>query len=99
MRFLKAPAMLLLCMCALVGQAQEGRAGESAPQADTVSSQVATGNAGTEKVKKVCKTSVVTGSRFKQRVCYTQAEWDEIDLAHQDKMRDIDRQPVGHREP
>lgn len=97
MKFVKLPVVLSLCLVASTGLAQADRAGQ--PPADNARTQTLAADAGAQKGKKVCKTSVVTGSRFKQRICYTQAEWDEIDLAHQDKMRDIDRQPVGHRDP
>ncbi|WOX04787.1 hypothetical protein [Microbulbifer pacificus] len=45
----------------------------------------------------VCKITEVTGSRFKRRLCYSQAEWDAIDRAHKDKMREIDSQPISQR--
>ncbi|GAA0662453.1 hypothetical protein FHT00_003341 [Sphingomonas insulae] len=34
-----------------------------------------------EKQKQVCRQTNPTGSRFKVRVCHTEAEWAEIDAA------------------
>lgn len=52
--------------------------------------------AGTNKAdgEKVCKLTAVTGTRFRSKLCYTQAQWDAIDRAHREKMREIDSQPV-----
>ncbi len=50
-----------------------------------------------KKDEKVCKLITVSGSRFKSRLCYTQQEWDAIDRAHKDKMREIDSQPIRQR--
>lgn len=50
-----------------------------------------------KKDEKVCKVMAVSGSRFKSRLCYTQQEWDAIDRAHKDKVREIDSQPIRQR--
>lgn len=50
-----------------------------------------------KKDEKVCKVIAVIGSRFKSRQCHTQHEWDAIDRAHKDKMREIDSQPIRQR--
>lgn len=47
--------------------------------------------------EEVCKLTAVTGSRFKRKLCYSQAEWDAIDQAHKNKMREIDSQPISQR--
>lgn len=44
--------------------------------------------------KRVCKRTVVTGSRFAKQVCHTQAEWDELAQSTRGTMRDIDARPA-----
>lgn len=38
----------------------------------------------------VCRTEEVTGSRFTQRICQTQAQWDNSEEAAQNYKRSID---------
>jgi len=105
MKFAKVQAVLLLCLTASDGMAEVDRSGAAARAAETAAAHAPAdvrgraSEAEVRKGKKVCRGLAVTGSRFRQKVCHTQAEWDEIEFAHKEKMRDIDRQPVGYREP
>ena len=69
-------------------QAAVPATGQPAPQAETADAETG------KKNEKVCKLTAVSGTRFKSRLCYTQEQWDTIDRAHKDKMREIDSQPV-----
>jgi hypothetical protein len=106
MKLVKVPALLLLCLFASSVVAGSGHSGLDAPVGDAapppiaaVGMQEGAAQPSAGKGKKVCRNSVVTGSRFRQKICHTQAEWDGIEHAHKEKMRDIDRQPVGYRDP
>lgn len=67
----------------------------AAPAAGGLASQAETADVEEgKKTEKVCKLMAVSGTRFKSRLCYTQEQWDAIDRAHKDKMREIDSQPV-----
>lgn len=83
-------AVLLACGIALPAIAQQQVAAPSeSPSADTKPHQ--------ERDAKECRTQVVTGSRFKKKICYSADEWQRIDQAHKDKMREIDSQPLKQR--
>lgn len=96
--------LLLLGWPAVPLMAQQGAAApveQAATQAQPMEAAQATpqvGTAGAAKTdQKICKRVAVTGSRFKSRLCHTQHEWDAIDRAHKDKMREIDSQPIHQR--
>lgn len=40
-------------------------------------------NSGVDPNKKVCRAEVITGTHMMTRVCHTQAEWDQMQLAGQ----------------
>ncbi|MFT4197014.1 MAG: hypothetical protein QM601_03745 [Pseudoxanthomonas sp.] len=44
--------------------------------------------------KRVCRRTVVTGSRLATLVCHTQAEWDDLAHATRSTMREMDSMPV-----
>ncbi|WP_428820390.1 hypothetical protein [Microbulbifer sp. MCCC 1A16149] len=59
----------------LAGCASDG--GEKAPVA-AAQGDSATNSLATEKEEKICKVRAITGSRFKQKTCMTQEEWDRM---------------------
>ena len=92
---------LLVATAATPGMAQETAAPalqQPELHADPQESgQAAAPVAEAKKAEKVCKVIAVTGSRFRSKQCYTQHEWDTIDRAHKDKMREIDGQAIKQR--
>jgi hypothetical protein len=45
--------------------------------------------------KVVCRTEAITGSRFLQRVCHTQAEWDEMHREAELMQRESNQRPAN----
>ena len=64
-----------LCVGLLAGCASGG--GEKAPDA-AAQGDSATNSLATAKEEKICKVRAITGSRFKQKTCMTQEEWDRM---------------------
>lgn len=52
-------------------------AGEKAASSDNQNTSASNSLAATED-KKICKVRAITGSRFKQKTCMTQEEWDRM---------------------
>lgn len=50
--------------------------------------------AAAKKERVVCRTTMVTGSRFEKRVCKTADEWEKQSEAHKDRWREELSKPV-----
>ena len=47
-----------------------------------------------KKDRVVCRTTMITGSRFEQRTCKTAAQWEEQAEKHKDRWREELSKPV-----
>ena len=76
---------------AAVAEADAAAPAEAAPVSDS--------KAAKDPNKIRCKYMPVTGSRMGRKVCHTVAEWEQMEKAAQEYMREINRQPTGEISP
>mgnify|MGYP001064746864 CR=1 FL=1 len=82
-------ALLLMGACATNTQTSDATSGKRLTASEKIGTSTETNEAGEEII---CRRSKETGSRVKYtKVCGTQAEWDVMDDANNEMMRDMTR--------
>jgi len=91
--------MLLSLLLAAQAQTTETPASEAAaePVADTATTQTSAADL-EDSNKVICKRTIVTGSKFKKKICGTKAEWAEMQARNIENAREMQRRGKG-REP
>ena len=92
---------VLLCLGATVMQARAQSVQDAQPQQppQATAVEVVAPNEARQAVakddstKKVCRREVITGSRFAKQICMTQAEWDGMQAATKEALRDAESKP------
>jgi hypothetical protein len=103
MNFGKCGVLLMSCMVAVSAHAQSVADSRQAPSSAAMSSEEpevsqAAGAengavAGEDKEKQVCRRETLTGSRFTQRICMSEADWTELRRATKAALRDAESRP------
>jgi hypothetical protein len=103
MNFGRCGVLVLSCVVAVSAHAQSTVDVRQAPASATTSpegteaSEAAAAEngaiAGEDKEKQVCRRETVTGSRFTQRVCMSEADWAELRRATKAALRDAESRP------
>ncbi len=87
-------ASVIAIMAAAVAAGSEGQAQTNKAEFPAAVSQPAPRPA-EDPDKVICHTDEVTGSRFKQRVCHTRREWDEMSANADKTMKLINERAFG----
>jgi len=87
-------AVLVLVVAAGCASTQEKQLQPAAPDTAALATQEKAGpdSSSADPDEKICKTTVVTGSRVRQKkICLTRREWAETAAIAQEGMKDVER--------
>ena len=101
-RLLAGAALLLLAACVTPEPQSTTATDEPAAAVATADGEAPTTTAAAEEVDQdrvICKRLIITGSRFKQKVCHTWKEWQEIEEAARANADEIQRRSRGQFTP